>query len=86
MKDVQKFAAEAEPVKNDHVKTPFGDAVITDVGYGFVISAVTGDPMEDPSGQPDDLIRVRFGDGSHTFIYRSDIERNYTAEKSILRA
>ena len=82
MKDVQKFAAESEPRRGDRITGWFGMAEITDVAYGFVTDAATDEPVTDP----EDMIRVRFNDGSTTYIYRSDIERNLTAEDNILRA
>ena len=86
MSDIQKFAAREFARRNDRIKTPFGDAVITDIAYGFTTDAAT----DEPTGPVDDMIRVRLGDEEtgyrYTYIYQSDIERNYTAENSILRA
>ena len=85
MREVQKFAAESEPRRGDNVAGWFGTGVITDISYGFVTDSATNEPMDDPSGRPDDLIRIN-QNGRSRYIYRADIERNYTVENSILRA
>lgn len=80
MKDVQNFAAKSKPRRGDRVQGWFGTAVITDISYGWV---------EDHSGnqisESEDLIRIEAG-GKSTFIHPDDIERNLTAENSILRS
>lgn len=82
MKDVQKFAAASEPRRGDRVTGWFGEAVITDVSTGWVEDQITGEPITDP----ENVVRIQWRDGRAKYIRLEDIERNLTAEQSVLRA
>lgn len=82
MRDIQKFAADSVPQRGDRVTGWFGEAVITDVSLGWVEDQLTGDPITDP----ENLVRIQWADGNTRYVPLGDIERNLTAEVSILRA
>jgi hypothetical protein len=67
--------------KNDRVQGWFGDAVVTDVGFGYVEN-------ETEIGPRDDMVRVVQQSKTGLkprYVYKSDIKRNLTAEASTLR-
>lgn len=83
MHDVIEKASHDDIRTHDRVWGWFGDAVVTDVAFGYI--DVEGEPVSDV----DDLVRImqidKHGRKRSRYIYRSDIERNYTAENSMLR-
>lgn len=83
MHDVQSVAMHDELLVNDRVSGWFGDGVVTDVACGFIED-------ENTTGPVDDLVRIMQYDKHNRprprFVYRSDIEHNYTAEGVFLRS
>jgi hypothetical protein len=84
MKQIQEKAAQEFPHKGDRIYGWFGDAVVTDVAFGYL--DIEGEEV----GPVDNMVRIaqttKSGHVQTTFIYRQDIERNYTAEDAMLRA
>lgn len=82
MHDVQSVAMHDELLVNDRVSGWFGDGVVTDVACGFI--------ENETAGPADDLVRIMQYDKHNRprprFVYRSDIEHNYTAERVVLRS
>ena len=72
--------------KGDVVTGWFGKGIVTDVASGFLTDQITGDRLT----EDDDMVRIQQRDKAndvvYTYIYRSDIKRNLSAEDGILRA
>jgi hypothetical protein len=86
MDEISKLAAFVDVRRNDRVAGWFGEGIVTDVAHGYLTDQITGDRVS----EDDDMVRIeqfdKHNNRSSRYIYRTDIERNYTAEDSILRS